>query len=791
MKQCIAIVNTTTTLLSNTTATTTISRRNIRQNNRRKHFYLNKKQDKTKNKTNKANISRRISQRYRNQIENKKILVVNQFIKNESRFFNIIRERKLRLSDKRIFYNFGYIANTSLQLTQNAAIYLSNMRASIYFSRPSNKAFHDLRDTYDHSNYNSISHNILGLGLNFIPRDSFTTDPQDIDVDRFIRDAFTKFMFAHDTSSSIPKLFIRSNFCPPDNQINPLFRARIRKFILETQLLFVRQKLSSNLLPFQRHALQNLIRNNNIVIVKTDKNLGPAILDRDTYIEKAFDEHLLTDAYRQITQEEAENGIKHIRSSIIFFINKFNIPKNDKKYLKRWLEMKINDDPYSYFYLLIKVHKTPWKTRPIISGSGGVLYALSKWVDEELKKILRFLPYRIESSKELVEKLKLLNKLPPIQLFSADAVSMYTNIDTSHALRMIKIFLLSHPNITRGINVLALMEGLRIIMTNNIFKFGDTFWLQLTGTAMGTPAAPSYATLYYFIHERTFIQHYPELTYYCRYLDDTLGVWLPHADKTINNLRYTQFQNAMQGFGSLEWTSTPLQKTIDFLDLTIFQTTNGTIGTKLYEKILNSYLYLPPHSAHAPGILSGLINGMITRIARLTTQRFEINKHINDFYTRLLHRGYKPTLLRNLFNATIIRLNIALTNLPTTSLHTSSIRIPQINDHRNECTEPGRTLILHLKYSPHDPPSTMIQQLFRDIILQPPDSIPTACIRNRNNVACNIKKLTIAFKRGLNLSNMLSIRKFKNKPTPVSTHLPTILKPVVDRGEPVNDDPIP
>ena len=141
-------------------------------------------------------------------------------------------------------------------------------------------------------------------------------------------------------------------------------------------------------MPFQRHAFQNLIRNKSIVIVKTDKNLGPAIMDTDTYIRKALDEHLLTNAYRRLSPEEAENGISSIRSSIQDFLNNFNIPNNDKTYIKRWLELKSNADPYSYFYLLVKVHKTPWKTRPIVSGSGGVLFALSKWVNEELKKIL-------------------------------------------------------------------------------------------------------------------------------------------------------------------------------------------------------------------------------------------------------------------------------------------------------------------------------------------------------------------------------------------------------------------
>ena len=136
------------------------------------------------------------------------------------------------------------------------------------------------------------------------------------------------------------------------------------------------------------------------------------------------------------------------------------------------------------------------------------------------------------------------------------------------------------------------MEGLRIIMYNNIFKFGDTFWWQFTGTAMGTPCAPSYATLYYYIHESTFIHLYPELLYYCRYLDDTLCIWKSHTNHIINNQRYQQFQSAMQGFGVLEWTFTPLQSSVDFLDVTIYQNRDGYIGTTLYEKILPAFCLL-------------------------------------------------------------------------------------------------------------------------------------------------------------------------------------------------------
>ena len=284
---------------------------------------------------------------------------------------------------------------------------------------------------------------------------------------------------------------------------------------------------------------------------------------------------------------------------------------------------------------------------------------------------------------------------------------------------------------------------------------------------------------------------YPELLYYCRYLDDTLCVWLPDIDQNITQQRYQHFQQAMQGFGELEWTFTSLHHSVDFLDLTIYQNRDGYIGTTLYEKVLNSYLYLPPHSAHAPGVLTGLINGMITRIARLITYRPDINQHIQNFYQRLIHRGYKQRFLMQLFNNTIERLNQTLEAIPHRSNYMSSLRLSNYRTD-NSLSDNGCTLILHLQYCPNDPLSSSIQQIFRNTILNPPnDSMPAAQIRNRHGAECNVNKLTIAYSRPFNLSNLLSYRKVPDLNASVATYLPTRTTSVVDRGTMVNNGPIP
>ncbi|KAL7530079.1 hypothetical protein ACHAWF_003229 [Thalassiosira exigua] len=43
---------------------------------------------------------------------------------------------------------------------------------------------------------------------------------------------------------------------------------------------------------------------------------------------------------------------------------------------------------------------------------------------------------------------------------------------------------------------------MKLIMKSNIFTWGDFYFLQLFGTAMGTSAVCMWATIYFWVHER-------------------------------------------------------------------------------------------------------------------------------------------------------------------------------------------------------------------------------------------------------------------------------------------------
>ena len=69
------------------------------------------------------------------------------------------------------------------------------------------------------------------------------------------------------------------------------------------------------------------------------------------------------------------------------------------------------------------------------------------------------------------------------------------------------------------------------------------------------------------------------------------------------------------------------------------------IVTSIYEKVMNLYLYILPHSAHPPGVLTGLVSGDILQIHSLCSKKEDINLSMKEFYARMVVRGYQRDFL--------------------------------------------------------------------------------------------------------------------------------------------------
>jgi hypothetical protein len=332
---------------------------------------------------------------------------------------------------------------------------------------------------------------------------------------------------------------------------------------------------------------------------------------------------------------------------------------------------------------------------------------------------------------------------------------MYTNIDTAHALATIPSFLRRYPHFGNPDETTALIEGLEIIMKNNIFQFGNTYWLQKNGTAMGVSPSCMYATLYYANHEESLNHQFPELHFYRRYIDDVLGIWVPKT--TNDNERWLLFQQQMT-FGKLQWTVSKRQTSVNFLDMTLTLQLDGKITTKIFEKTQNLYLYLPAQSAHPPSNLKGLIAGMIYRSLRLTSTREDQKLELQNLVKRLMVRGYSQQFLIKTINQTYQRMTKTQGNLTGNSVDT--------DDKKN-------VIFFHTTYHPFDPTSQQLQTAFDKEMNHPKRMYKSLeNLLNMRKAKLGVNRMIIAYHRAPNLGNLLSSRIITNKDgPPVSSYI--------------------
>ena len=193
------------------------------------------------------------------------------------------------------------------------------------------------------------------------------------------------------------------------------------------------------------------------------------------------------------------------------------------------------------------------KTRPIVSFPGSLFHSLGVWIDTHLQEVAKSFRSYIDSSFELVKELKKLRLPPNARVFTSDAKSMYTNINTTAAIKAIEDYITKNQSKFPYLPVTPLIQALEIIMTNNIFQFGDTVWKQNDGTAMGAPPAPTYANASFATHEDSFLDKYNKfLLFYKRYIDDIFGIWVPSDNSNEDALAWDNYKKDLDSFHGLK-----------------------------------------------------------------------------------------------------------------------------------------------------------------------------------------------------------------------------------------------
>ena len=122
-------------------------------------------------------------------------------------------------------------------------------------------------------------------------------------------------------------------------------------------------------------------------------------------------------------------------------------------------------------------------------------------MDKILQPLMREVPSYVRYSMGIIKMLKKESFFTTLLLAKLDVESLYTNISHTRAISTFIRLFQSHPAFV------FLLDLLRFILFNNIFKFNGEMFRQICGLAMGTKLAPALATLVLAEMEEEFLTH--------------------------------------------------------------------------------------------------------------------------------------------------------------------------------------------------------------------------------------------------------------------------------------------
>lgn len=219
------------------------------------------------------------------------------------------------MSTQQIMKDFGFCADKDLPAWTNAKIELVGTTSKDYFDRINKMAYHDLSTAITPPE--NIG-KLLGQGLKFCiqsrrPDKASLTEG----MARMRRDVRLKYIFTEADEDLIdteydynPKLYINSKLNPPP--ANKITETRLMNFHLalksSRKALTERTKPATNITPTVDRLLSSVMCNKWLIILSTDKNLGPDVMERHLYIQSMLTEHLLdSKTYRQLDNQDTNN----------------------------------------------------------------------------------------------------------------------------------------------------------------------------------------------------------------------------------------------------------------------------------------------------------------------------------------------------------------------------------------------------------------------------------------------------------------------------------------------------
>ena len=493
-------------------------------------------------------------------------------------------------------------------------------------------------------------------------------------MEQFFRRIRIHHKFGNHPNRNPPKLYFPNIRYKP-----PLASAEVEAYISNTQRLLktnidslsCKRTYYPPMTGYYRNqiiSLRSILNRKEYCVVLADKNLGMCVIPKHVYHQHMISTLTSTPkSFRMISRSEANKKRANLYRNIMNWCKLFfgvssdtkerDIP-NMFKYITRL--NPLNKSTHAKPYNLYKVHKLTDHqlntlnlyppTRLIVPCTNTISEAASRFLDYKLRPLFNeFVTYNLKDSKSLVQTLETTPFPPSVILTSKDVSALYPSIPIKDGLEAISNFLIEHMPLDEHDLYVRLFTW---IMYNNIVVYDGVYYIQTSGTAMGTPAAVLFANIFLHMIERNLVNEYTSnntLLYFGRLIDDMFAVFTNIQAHTDFWRRYNKLHPNIIVTG-------PHGDQISFLDLVIFKGNRFKhkhfLDIRLHQKLFNRYAYLPYYSYHTEASKCGWIKAELQRSVRNNSSIIDYLTFRKRFFIRLLNRRYKKHFLIKAFSQT-------------------------------------------------------------------------------------------------------------------------------------------
>lgn len=325
----------------------------------------------------------------------------------------------------------------------------------------------------------------------------------------------------------------------------------------------------------------------------------------------------------------------------------------------KWVVEEMDDHVLPSFHVIPKIHKNPWKTRPIVPNWSMFSSRAAKWVAAKIHKYAVRHDSVCESTRQLVErmgKIKIKNHRKTY-IVTGDVTSMYTNIPKAAGKTKVEELLHTwyrtevRPSLSEQEQINMMLQPLNrlaeLVNTDALFYYKEHTYQQIRGLPMGAPQSPDVANAYMAEHEEELkIPHVDRprwMLFYQRYIDDIYSLVQADSEEEAVQL--------VTDYIKIPYLDITWQASKDhavFLDLyTYLDPVYDTIQFRPYEKPGNLYHRVPWSSSHPLHVKKAVVLGEMTRLAVGSSHKRNYINALERYQVILLHRGYPEKVVQS------------------------------------------------------------------------------------------------------------------------------------------------